>query len=308
MKLSVLLMIAVSSVALIIISRYQHKRLMDNLNRMLDSAIDGTFSETVFDETRLSALESKLGSYLLAAQTSARNVAEERNNIKTLVADISHQTKTPISNSLLYSELLNERMTNLHEMPDEELVKYADSINEQAQKLSFLITSLVKLSRLETGIITANPKNGDVCSMVQKLCEQYGQAAKDRGLVLYFQRDEDVAASIACFDEKWTMEAVGNIIDNAVKYTESGSILLRVKSYEMFCCIEIADSGIGISEDEQAQIFSRFYRSDRVSQKQGVGIGLYLARKIIATQNGYIKVKSKLGEGSVFSVYLPVEK
>ena len=84
--------------------------------------------------------------------------------------------------------------------------------------------------------------------------------------------------------------------------------MLRVKSYEMFCCIEIADSGIGISEDEQAQIFSRFYRSDRVSQKQGVGIGLYLARKIIATQNGYIKVNSKLGKGSVFSVYLPVEK
>lgn len=302
------LMIAVSSAVLIIINRYQNKKLMDHLNQMLDSAIDGTFSETVFDETRLSALESKLGSYLLAAQTSARNVAEERNNIKTLVADISHQTKTPISNILLYSELLNEGMTNLQEMPNEELVKYADSINEQAQKLSFLITSLVKLSRLETGIITVTPKNRDICSMVQKLCEQYEQAAKDRGLVLCFQKDEDAAEAIACFDEKWTMEAVGNIIDNAVKYTGSGSILLRVKSYEMFCCIEIADSGIGISEDEQAQIFSRFYRSDRVSQKQGVGIGLYLARKIIATQNGYIKVNSKLGKGSVFSVYLPVEK
>jgi signal transduction histidine kinase len=113
----------------------------------------------------------------------------------------------------------------------------------------------------------------------------------------------------ACFDLKWTTEAVYNILDNAVKYTESGgSVSIKATAYELFCRIDSTDTGIGIAEDEHSKIFTRFYRSAAVSNLEGVGIGLYLARQIVAAEGGYIKVSSHLACGSTFSVFLPMNQ
>ena len=109
----------------------------------------------------------------------------------------------------------------------------------------------------------------------------------------------------AKFDSKWTKEALENIVDNAIKYTQNGAITISVTAYEMFVRIDVADSGMGIEEEEQAKIFARFYRSQAVREQEGVGIGLYLAREIITNEGGYIKVTSERGKGSLFSVFLP---
>lgn len=280
-------------------------RIIRHLEDMVNAAIDGTFTEQTFDESRLSALESNFAKYLSSSETSYRNIAVEKNNIKTLISDISHQTKTPVSNILLYSELLSEQ--DLSPKSKE----YVSSLNTQAEKLKFLITSLVKLSRLETGILTLSPKKTPVFPMIDNLIKQYTPFAEEKNLVLSIlssdlNADENTKNPAAVFDEKWTMEAVGNIIDNAIKYTESGSITLSVKSYEMFLCIRVADTGIGIPEQEHAKIFSRFYRSESVHEKPGTGIGLFLTRQIISMEGGYMKVSSKPEKGSVFSVYLPL--
>ena len=95
------------------------------------------------------------------------------------------------------------------------------------------------------------------------------------------------------------------MVDNAIKYTESGSICVGVQLYELFARVDVTDTGIGIAEAEQPKIFSRFYRSQAVCEEEGVGIGLYLARKIISDQGGYIKLHSEVGIGSTFSVFLP---
>lgn len=296
----VLIIISLSIFVMLLYRRHTIK-ILNSLNRMLDRAIEGNFNETIFDETRYSAVECKMGKYLSASQISAHKVEVERNKIRALIADISHQTKTPISNILLYGELLKEQ--NL----SSDSASCVEAMNEQAQKLQFLIAALVKMSRLEAGIIKVHPIQSDVKDMIEKIRTQYYQIAIEKGLdFLCVAPLISPQRLIAFFDEKWTIEAIGNIVDNAIKYTNQGSITLRIKPYEMFCCIEIADTGMGIAEEEQAQIFARFYRSKRVSQKSGVGIGLYLAREIIMEEGGYIKVQSKLGEGSVFSVYLPV--
>lgn len=296
----VLIIISLSIFAILLYRRHTIK-ILNSLNRMLERAIEGNFNETIFDETRYSAVECKMGKYLSASQISAHKVEAERNKIRALIADISHQTKTPISNILLYGELLKEQ--NL----SSDSASCVEAMNEQAQKLQFLIAALVKMSRLEAGIIKVHPIQSDVKDMIEKIRTQYYQIAMEKGLdFLCVAPLISPQRLIAFFDEKWTIEAIGNIVDNAIKYTNQGSITLRIKPYEMFCCIEIADTGMGIAEEEQAQIFARFYRSKRVSQKSGVGIGLYLAREIIMEEGGYIKVQSKLGEGSVFSVYLPV--
>lgn len=296
----VLIIISLSIFVILLYRRHTIK-ILNSLNRMLERAIEGNFNETIFDETRYSAVECKMGKYLSASQISAHKVEAERDKIRALIADISHQTKTPISNILLYGELLKEQ--NL----SSDSASCVEAMNEQAQKLQFLIAALVKMSRLEAGIIKVHPIQSDVKDMIEKIRTQYYQIAIEKGLdFLCVAPLISPQRLIAFFDEKWTIEAIGNIVDNAIKYTNQGSITLRIKPYEMFCCIEIADTGMGIAEEEQAQIFARFYRSKRVSQKSGVGIGLYLAREIIMEEGGYIKVQSKLGEGSVFSVYLPV--
>ena len=111
---------------------------------------------------------------------------------------------------------------------------------------------------------------------------------------------------LLCHDRKWTEEAVFNLLDNAVKYTEpGGEISISAKEQEIYTKISIRDTGKGIEQSRQAEIFQRFYREPEVSQKEGIGIGLYLTRKIITVQNGYIEVHSEPGKGAEFQIYLP---
>ena len=110
----------------------------------------------------------------------------------------------------------------------------------------------------------------------------------------------------ARFDTKWTQEALFNILDNAVKYSPEGSaVTVGVKRFEMFVCISVSDNGIGIAEEELPRIFGRFYRGRNVREQNGVGIGLYLSRRIIEGQGGYITAESSPDKGSVFSIFLP---
>lgn len=283
-----------------ILYHFHTLRTMRCLEDMINAAIEGSFSEHIFDESRLSALESRFAKYLSASETSFKNTAMEKDKIKTLISDISHQTKTPVSNILLYSELLAEQDLT------EESKQYVSALTMQTEKLKFLITSLVKLSRLETGILTLSPRKAPVFPMLETLARQYATLAKEKGLSLSLPEMEQNRNSFAIFDEKWTAEAIGNLIDNAIKYTEKGSITLSVISYEMFLCIQVKDTGIGIPEEEHTKIFSRFYRSESVHEKPGVGIGLFLTREIIMLEGGYIKVSSIPGKGSAFSIFLPL--
>lgn len=293
--IAVILLCVLATAVIVLWNQRKTRKTMDTIEKMLDAAIDGSFFENTFDESKLSALETKFAHYLSAAETSSRNVAQEKDRIKSLIADISHQTKTPIANLLLYSELLMEE--NLPASAKANV----DALYNQSEKLRFLIDSLVKLSRLENGIIALTVQHAPLQPMLQSIAEQYAVKANEKGLSLHL-RDTDAFASI---DTKWTAEALDNIVDNAIKYTEKGSITISTVSYEMFVRIDISDSGIGISESEQPQIFARFYRSKNVQENEGVGIGLYLARQIITDEGGYIKVASAPGKGSTFSIFLP---
>lgn len=290
-------------------------RVLKKTEEMINAAIDGEFSEHEFSEERLSKVEAKLYRYLSEHDVQRRQTEDERRNMKQLVADISHQTQTPLANILMYTQLLAES----ENIGDAER-KMAEKTSEQSEKLSFLISSLVKTSRLETGMISLYPKCDSVLSMLGELYESFAAkaATAHRYLTLDIaeknseQTEEHAEESakenaiLAYFDRKWTAEAIGNLIDNAIKYThDGGKICLSVTEYEMFVCIEVCDDGIGIAEREQAQIFGRFYRSQEVADTQGVGIGLYLAREIVTKEGGYIRLRSKKGEGSRFSVFLP---
>ncbi len=282
--------------ALVLLERRNTRSVMKRLSQMLDSTMDGSFAEHTFDESLLSSVESRFNQYLAASSVSARNLAAEKEKVKELLADISHQTKTPIANILLYAQLLEEQ-----NLPEESVV-CVEALRGQAEKLSFLIAALLKLSRLETGVITLHPVLNDIAPMVEEAANQLAPKAAQKKM----QITVNSTHVRAVFDRKWTTEALCNLLDNAVKYTPSGgSIRISAEEYELFCRVDVADTGIGISEAEQAKVFSRFYRSQTVSEQDGAGIGLYLTRQILVGQEGYIKVTSAPGRGSVFSMFLP---
>ncbi len=292
----VLVVICLASAAFVCYKSYEIRRIMERMDRMIREAEKSEFQEEVYDESLLSALETRLAAYLTASQTAEQKLAEEKEKVKKLIADISHQTKTPVSNILLYGQLLLEK-----ELP-EDAVYCAEELNRQAEKLKFLIASLVKTSRLETGIFVLHPEKNPVSLMLEGAVDQMMPKARKKNIAVEFLPGEQYAV----FDRKWTEEAVGNILDNAVKYTPNGGkIRIDIQDTELFVRIDIADTGIGMTEEETAKIFQRFYRSRNVSDQEGVGIGLYLTREIITEESGYMKVKSQVGKGSVFSVYLP---
>lgn len=289
------LIVFVLSAAWVYLTHAQMRRMMERMSQMLDEAADGSFREQYYDESLLSSMEAKMANYLLTQEVTARNLTEEKEKVKQLMADISHQTKTPVANLLLYAQMLKER-----ELPQEES-EFVQEINRQAEKLNFLIVSLVKASRLETGVFVLHPKWADVADMLEEAVMQMMPKAEKKKIAVEFVRKQ----FMAYFDRKWTAEAVYNILDNAVKYTpEGGSVTIEVMNTDLFVRIEIRDTGIGISENETAKIFQRFYRGASVSEQEGAGIGLFLARQIITGENGYMKVRSRKGAGTSFFVYL----
>lgn len=285
---------ALAFLALLFWSRLRTRRLLRRLERMLDEALRGEFRESAFDESLLSAVETKLAHYLSASSVSAGRLQEERDKISSLIADISHQTKTPVANVLLYAQLLKERAP-------ENCLPCAAALGEQARKLQSLIESLVKTSRLETGVLALHPRPGPLGPMLEEAVGQFAPRAEEKGLELTLEPTE----AEAVFDPKWTAEAVCNLIDNAVKYTPSGGVAVSARAYELFARVDVADTGPGVPEEELEKLFQRFYRGGAALDTEGVGVGLYLVRRIAQGQGGYVKVFSRPGKGAKFSLFLP---
>ena len=296
------IVIFAGALILLIYNRLKLRRTFDSMEEMLNEAIEGSYTAGSFDESRLSRLETKLEEYLSSASISAQNVKDEKDKLKELISDISHQTKTPIANLVLYGELLEGSELSAEQKSN------VNAILTQTEKLRFLIDSLVKLSRLESGIIQLERKSTAIFPILQNVIDQVHERAAARGLKLVLN-ETDVAATI---DPKWTQEAIFNIADNAVKYTDKGSITISATEFDMFVRVDISDTGKGIPEEDQPKIFGRFYRGTSTKSEEGVGIGLHLAREIISGQGGYIKVKSNPVQNAAatepvttFSIFLP---
>ena len=249
--------------------------------------------ETIF--ARISYRLSRLYGIL---QENRRKVDEERRELQTLVSDISHQVKTPVANLKMVTDTLLARPVTEQERRD-----FLQGIRSQTDKLEFLVQSMGKASRLETGAITLEKKDGALLDTLAQAMSGIVYSAEQKGISVEVQCPDDLRVS---HDSKWTAEALFNLLDNAVKYTPAGGkISVSVEQWEMYVKLDVTDTGRGIPESRQAAIFRRFYREEEVHDQPGVGIGLYLAREIISRQGGYIKVTSEVGRGSTFSVFLP---
>lgn len=290
-----ILILAVLAVLLLGISFIKALNRMQKL--MWDYEENGSAAFSTMKETRESKLENRLQRLLGQAAQKEKKAEKERDETAALLSDLSHQLKTPMANVIMYTELLEDES-----LEPEERRRFVQQTKEQARKMKWLLESMLKASRLETGSISFSAEYTCIRRTIGTAISGVYAKAEDKGITIAAEPFEDRKLY---HDPKWTAEAIGNILDNAIKYSPSGStVRVRVLPMEIYTQIEITDQGIGIAREEYNQIFRRFYRSHSVAQEEGSGLGLYLAQLILNKEKGYVTVASEKGKGSSFRIFL----
>ena len=265
----------------------------------IDLLIDGKIPEVNIEEDTLtSKIDMKLGKLFDVIYANVTSNEKQKQEIQKMVSDITHQLKTPIANITMYSSMIED-----NELSEDETKQFLSVIHNQVSKLEFLIESLQKMARLESSMISIDIQPTRIADTIIQAVSQAEAVAQKKNINIDIQCDDNI---ILPHDTKGTAEALFNIIDNALKYTNpGGNISISIDPWEIYTRIDIKDNGIGIKQEHINDIFKRFYREGKVHKIEGVGIGLYLSRQIISAQGGYIKVTSKENVGSTFSVFLP---
>lgn len=249
------------------------------------------------EEGVLNIIHSDLNKLSRSLNLKIKNINKEKESIKELVTDISHQLKTPLASLNLYNSLLLEE-----ELDEEDRIEFLTTNKMSINKLHNLIDSLVNTSRLEASMINIKKEDKSIKQTLTKAIDSVKAKANLKNIKISVTDFED---KIILHDSKWTEESIFNILENGVKYThDNGKIEVSLQETINFIRIDIKDNGIGIDKSEFNNIFKRFYRSEKVEEVEGSGVGLYLSRKIIESQGGNIIVSSKIGQGSKFSLFL----
>ncbi len=292
--------IAVSCLLLLIGS----KKITDRKLKELSQALEGMFENGPEADIRekegmIGLLYSQLMQIAGRTRLTVGKLNREKENVQALVTDISHQVKTPLSSIKLFNTML------LNGDADEaETKEFLNRCRDEINRLEWLTGSLIKISRLESGMIEIVQENRSLNETVRSAMDGVAQKACEKGISIELNADRDF---YALHDPKWTCEAIFNILENGVKYTVNGGrILLQVMVTEFFIRLDITDNGIGIPKEEYNDIFKRFYRgrSETVRKTEGSGVGLYLTRKILEEQGGSIIVGPAPGSGTRFSLFL----
>lgn len=275
------------------------KELSGIIDRMVDGILEdrplpesGEIDDGIFSKTC-----GRLKKLYVARAMTVRNMKQEVSVTHELISDISHQVKTPVANIKMYTGMMGKKLQG------SEFSYELKVLEEQADRLDFLVRSLIKMSRLEANIISL--KMGD-CRLLDILASALGAVlpkAEEKQIFIQTQCGADMIVSV---DSKWTSEAVYNILDNAVKYTDAkGWVQITAVPMESYISLEIMDNGIGIRQEEAPLIFKRFYRGESVRREEGLGLGLALAREIVVMENGYITAEPGADGGSIFKIMLP---
>ncbi len=275
-----------------LVIRWYKNKMLSQYNSFLNKAdeiLSGKRIDIVYDESLNSAISERLNRIVEISSMQKEVAEQERDIIKSLLSNISHQIRTPLANITLYAGLLKD------ELSESSSFRLADKIEKNAEKLEFFMKELLKSPYAEQEIISVNPKIIELDKIIKKCCQSVELDAMKKNIRICPESNNYKVFA----DPKWTEEVFANIIENAIKYSSNNTeVTIKPILYESFVCVQIIDNGIGIPEQEQGKIFQRFYRGTNVTDKQGFGIGLYLAREVLRKQQGYMKIKSKLNKGN----------
>lgn len=274
-------------------------RTFDILSEILEQIISKQTNIQLSDlkDTRQSKLIHQLKKVTNMVNEDIRKSDKEKEIVKGLISDISHQLKTPLANILMYTDLLKDNSMN--EEDKQEFIKHT---REQTLKIQWLIKSLIKTSRLETGAINFEANSEYIKATIANSVSSIYSLADNKDIKIIVEEFEDIKLF---HNPKWTEEAFTNILENALKYSPpSSEIKIKIVQMNIYTKIQISDKGIGIHKEDFNNLFKRFYRSKESVTYEGSGIGLYLSQLIVSKEGGYISVKSEIDKGSTFSVFL----
>lgn len=274
--------------------RKTYRRIDELLDRVLNQEI---ILDSDVKEGEYSALVSKIKQIQEVLENHARSAETEKEQVKSLVSNMSHQLKTPLANLSLYAEILGKS-----ELSKERKNEFFSKMQRQIEKLNWMVESLSKMVKLEQNLDDFEIKNTKIHQTILDAVDTVYEKLEKKDIQLDMESFED---RFLYHNRKWTVEVFVNLLENAIKYTEKGGFIsIRVKSYELYTEIQVSDNGRGIRQEELTDIFKRFYRSPEVENMEGSGIGLYLCNLILEKEKGYITAISEYGKGSCFSVFL----
>lgn len=282
-----------------VISVYYYRHYCDEISNILNDIIakKTVIRSSPTSDGRLSKLIHQANKITDMFEQDYSKAKVETEEVKRLISDISHQLKTPLSNIMMYSDLLESE-----ELNTEKRIEFTKRLNDEIDKIDWLLKSLLNMSRLEIGAIDFKVEELPIKETItQSISSVFGKAYEKKIVIEL----NDFMDRKLVHNRKWTVEAMTNILENAIKYSNSGTMItVSFEVREIYSRIVIQDQGMGIEQSEYNDIFKRFYRSEKVKKYQGAGIGLYLSRLILTKEGGNITVQSNPGGGSFFSVFL----
>jgi signal transduction histidine kinase len=226
------------------------------------------------------------------------HVEQERRSkqfLKNTISDISHQLKTPLAALNIYNGLLQGEAVDVPEIQE-----FTSLSEKELDRINTLVQNLLKITKLDAGSIVLEKKPEDVAEMMNNVELRFSYRAEQEQKKLVLFGEEDIFLSC---DRDWILEAVDNIVKNAMDHTKSGdTIEIKWRKSASIVQIQIKDNGSGIHPEDLHHIFKRFYRSRFSKDQQGIGLGLPLAKMIIEAHNGTIEVNSELGKGTMFTI------
>lgn len=229
----------------------------------------------------------------------SQSIKEQENIRKRLTGDISHELKTPLTNIQSHLEAM---IDGIWEPTEERLL----SVKEEAERLSSLVSDMQKLNKYDESSIKLKKDNVNISDIICFVIFQFSNLAKSKNIKIEYEKKN---INLYCDKDKIT-QALVNILSNAIRYSnEVSTIFIEEKLKDNKVIISIEDQGIGISEEDLKYVFERFYRADksRTRATGGTGIGLTIVKSIVSSHGGEVKLESKLGEGSKFTIILPKE-
>ena len=275
----------------------KQNQVMEQAVSQINAYLDGDHNARIEcdDEGELYRLFHSVNSLAAVLNAHAANEAREKQFLKNTISDISHQLKTPLAALNIYNGLLQDEAEKLPNIKE-----FATLSEQELDRIETLVQSLLKITKLDAGSIVIEKSMESVADMMQDVEQHFAYRARQEQKEILLSESEDI--SLLC-DRDWLIEAIDNIVKNALDHTANGdTVRIEWKALSNAVQIVVKDNGCGIHPEDLHHIFKRFYRSRFSKDKQGIGLGLPLAKAIVEAHSGSIEVDSELGRGTTFTM------
>lgn len=291
------IMVAITEIVLgaifILYTNWRYREI-EKLSGYLREISSGNYGLDVRNnyEGELSILRNEIFKVTERLQQQSHYLKNDKEQLADAIADISHQLKTPLTSMQVMLDLLEQR-----ELPQEKRTEFLHNIQTQLERMEWLISSLLKLSKLDAGTVQFQRDRTLVKALVNQAIHSVAIAIELKDIELRFEGDVEAEFHV---DHKWTTEAIINVVKNAVEHTpEGGKITFAIQDNPLYVELLIADTGNGIAKEDLPHIFKRFYKG-KYAGESSIGIGLALTYSIMQAQNGIVEVKNRKQGGSEF--------